>query len=73
MTTAASAATETAVPARKAGFRHLLRNLLRDPWATGSSVVIAIFLLAAIFADLITISCLTAWPEIVTFILDAAA
>src|SRR6185436_887748 len=26
-----------------------------------------------IFADLITIACLTAWPEIVTFILDAAA
>ena len=26
-----------------------------------------------IFADIITIGCLTAWPEIVTFILDAAS
>jgi TRAP-type mannitol/chloroaromatic compound transport system permease large subunit len=26
-----------------------------------------------IIADIITIACLTAWPEIVTFILDAAS
>jgi peptide/nickel transport system permease protein len=42
---------DAAVPSRKTGFRTLLGTLRRDPMAVVSFTVIAVFLLAAIFAD----------------------
>lgn len=54
MTATSAVPGDVAVPARKNGVATVLRSLLRDPWAVGSMIVIAVFLLAAIFADLIT-------------------
>jgi peptide/nickel transport system permease protein len=45
---------DAVVPARKTGFRTLVTNLSRDPWAVASFAVIAIFLLAAVLADVLS-------------------
>jgi len=42
---------DTVVPARSTGFRAIVGALAQDPWAVASASVIALFLLAAIFAD----------------------
>jgi len=54
VTTTGTILNDIAVPARKSGFRTLVRALARDPWAVASAAVILLFLLAAIFADAIT-------------------
>ena len=51
MTTTGTVREDAAVPSRKTGFRTLVGTLRRDPMAVASFSVIAIFLLAAIFAD----------------------
>ena len=45
---------DAAVPSRKTGFRTLVTNLGRDPWAVASFSIIVIFLLAAVLADVLT-------------------
>ena len=51
MTATGTVREDAAVPSRKTGFRTLVGTLRRDPMAVASFSVIAIFLLAAIFAD----------------------
>jgi peptide/nickel transport system permease protein len=53
MTTAASLEADT-VPARKTGFRHVVAHLRSDGWASAGVITIAVFLLAAILAPLLT-------------------
>jgi len=52
--TATTAREDVAVPARKTGFRTLVGNLARDPWAVAAATTIVVFVLAAILADAIT-------------------
>lgn len=54
MTAPGAVREDAAVPARKTGFRTLVGTLARDPWAVASVSVIAIFLLAAVLADVLT-------------------
>jgi peptide/nickel transport system permease protein len=54
MTATGAVRPDAAVPARKTGLRNLVGMLARDPWAVGSFLVIAIFILAALLADALT-------------------
>jgi peptide/nickel transport system permease protein len=54
MTATSAVPGDIAIPARKSGFRTIARALLRDPWAVTSFAIIVVFLLSAIFADLLT-------------------
>jgi peptide/nickel transport system permease protein len=54
MTTAGVVRDDAAVPSRKTGFRVLVGTLRRDPAAVVSGSIIALFVLAAICADLLT-------------------
>ncbi|HEY5224300.1 MAG TPA: ABC transporter permease [Microbacteriaceae bacterium] len=42
------------VTGRKTGFRHIVAQLRSDRWAAGGAIVIIVFVLAAIFAPLVT-------------------
>jgi ABC-type dipeptide/oligopeptide/nickel transport systems, permease components len=42
------------IAARKTGIRHVARSVLRDGWATTGAAIIVVFVLAAIFAPLLT-------------------
>lgn len=42
------------IASRRTGFAHIVRSLLHDRWATAGAVVIIVFVLAAIFAPLVT-------------------
>jgi len=52
--TAANTVEGEPVVAPRRGFRFVLRHLRRDPWASAGAVVIAVFVLAAVFAPLLT-------------------
>lgn len=52
--TVAAVREDAAVPSRKTGFRTLVTNLARDPWAVASFSVIVLFVLAAILADVLS-------------------
>lgn len=42
------------IPGRRTGFRHIVAHIWSDKWATAGAITIAVFVLAAIFAPLIT-------------------
>ena len=44
----------TGIPSRRTGFRHIVRSVLRDRWATAGAIVIIVFVLAALLAPVLT-------------------
>lgn len=54
MTATGALREDAAIPPRTTGFRTLVGTLARDPWAVASATVIAVFVLAALLADVLT-------------------
>ncbi|WP_308493216.1 ABC transporter permease [Microbacterium terrisoli] len=52
--TVANTVEGTGIPSQRTGFAHVARSVLHDPWATAGAVTIVVFVLAAIFAPLLT-------------------
>ena len=54
MTASAAALTTEPIARRRSGLRHVVTTIARDPWALAGAVTILVFVLAAVFAPLLT-------------------
>jgi peptide/nickel transport system permease protein len=52
--TVANTVEGTGIPARRTGFVPVMRSVLKDRWAAAGAVIIVVFVVAAVFAPLLT-------------------